>query len=172
MIDLAEPLTQPPRWARALLRLALPCDPMRDAILGDLHEEFLEDATERGSRSARARYVRRVAGIVVRAISDAMIWREWVSTGPVAEAQLVTPSSPRPVQAHSSAAGGFAGLVAIALVVLVGAVVVNTMLFSATAGHHAHASSAAGIGGVALLIGCVGLGAIVVCVGPRWRRRG
>jgi hypothetical protein len=53
-MDVAEPLLQPPRWAQALLLFALPCDPIRDAILGDLHQELLDEATERGARVARA----------------------------------------------------------------------------------------------------------------------
>ena len=158
MTHVAERFLQPPRWARALLRLALPCDPIRDAILGDLHEEFLNDAMERGARLARVRYARRTAGIVVRAVSDAMMWREWVSTGPVAAPQLVRD------------AGGFVVFVVVALIVLVVGVVLNTILFSANAARHAHASSAAGIVGVALLFACVAVGAIVVCAGPRWRR--
>ena len=177
MTDIAETLPQPPRWARALVLLALPCDPIRDAILGDLHEEFLDDAIERGNRSARARYARRSAGIVVRALSDAMIWREWVSTGPVAEQQLVSERSRGDAQrltssaARLSAAGGFAGFVGVALIVLAVAVVANTILFSANAARHTPASSAAGIGGVALLVASVGFGAIVMCAGPRWRRK-
>ena len=170
MTDVAEALVQPPRWARALLLLALPCDPIRDAILGDLHEEFLDDAAERGAPSARARYARRSAGIVVRALSDAMLWREWVSTGPATEPQLVTASSHRATPRRASSAGGFAGFVIVALVVLGVAVVANTILFSASAARHAHASTAAGIGGVVLLVACVGFGAVVVCAGPRWRR--
>ena len=169
-MGIAEPLLQPPRWARALLLLALPCDPIRDAILGDLHEEFLDDAVERGAPSARARYARRAAGIVVRALSDAMIWREWVSTGPVAEPQLVTASARPATQRPASAAGGFAGFVIVALIVLGVAVVVNTILFSASAARHTHASTAAGIGGVALLVACVGFAAVALCAGPRWRR--
>lgn len=169
MTDVAEPVLQPPRWARALLLLALPCDPIRDAILGDLHEEFLDDAVERGAQSARARYARRTAGIVVRALSDAMIWREWVSTGPVPEPQLVSASARPTTQRRANPAGGFAGFVIVALIVLGVAVVVNTILFTASAAH-THASTAAGIGGVALLVACVGFGAIVLCAGPRWRR--
>ena len=175
-MDVAESSFQPPRWARTLLLLALPCDPMRDAILGDLHEEFLDDVVERNARSARARYVRRTAGIVVRALSDAMIQREWVSTGPVARPQLATESSRPDAQrqasasARASAAGGFAAFVVIALIVLAVAVVGNTILFSANAARHTNASSLAGIGGLALLVACVGFAAIVVCAGPRWRR--
>ena len=165
-MHVGQPLTQPPRWARAFLFLALPCDPMRDAILGDLHEEFLDDAAERGVRLARVRYVRRTAGIVIHALSDAMIWREWVSTGPVAAPQLAVKAP-----ARSGGAGAFAGFVSIALIVLAMAVVVNTILFSATQARGTHGTSAAaGVGGVALLVACVGIGAVVMCAGPRWRR--
>lgn len=166
MMDIVEPRLTPPRWARAVLLFALPCDSMRDAILGDLHEEFLDDATECGPRSARARYVRRAAGIVVRAAYDALIWREWVSADPVAtEPPAVVKSA-----ARSRAAGSFASFVAVALVVLGAAVVVNTMLFSANQARGPHGLSAAGIGGVVLLVACVGIGAVIVCAGPRWRR--
>lgn len=167
MTNVVEPLLQPPRWARAVLHFALPCDPIRDAILGDLHEEFLDDATDGGPRLARARYVRRTAGIVVRALYDALIWREWVSAAAVeAQPQATVRSAPR-----GGAAGSFAGFVAVALIVLAAAVVVNTMLFSANQARGAHGSSAAGVGGVVLLIACVGIGAVIMCAGPRWRKR-
>lgn len=165
-MDVAEPLPQPPRWARAFLQFALPCDPIRDAIIGDLHEEFLDDATERGLRLARARYVRRTAGIVVRALSDALIWREWVSVGPAA----AEPPAAVRASVRRGAVGSFAGFVIVALVVLAAAVVANTILFSANQARGTHASSAAGIGGVALLVACVGIGAVIMCAGPRWRR--
>lgn len=169
-MDVAKPLSQPPRWAQALLLLALPCDPIRDAILGDLHEEFQDDAAECGAQAARVRYARRTAGIVVRALCDAMIWREWVSTGSVSEPQLITASAGRATHHPASPVGGFAGFLIVALMVLGVAVVANTLLFSASGARHTHASTAAGIGGVALLVACVGFGAIVLCAGPRWRR--
>jgi len=169
-MNVAESAFRPPRWAAGLLLLALPCDPMREAILGDLHEEFLDDIAERGGRSARARYVQRTASIVVRALTDAMIRRQWVSTGPVATQQLAAEGSRSNAQRRASAAGGFAVLVVVALIVLALAVVVNTILFSANAARQTHVSSVAGVGGIALLVACVGFGAIVVCAGPRWRR--
>lgn len=52
-------LLEPPRWTQALLRFALPSDSMRDAILGDLHEEFTHDLAEAGARRARLRHVSR-----------------------------------------------------------------------------------------------------------------
>ena len=160
----AEPLLQPPRWARAFVLFALPCDPIRDAILGDLHEEFVDDATERGAPLARARYVRRSAGIVIRAVADAMIWREWVSTGPAAPVAAAPVKMPRP----RAAAGSFAGFVIVALIVLVAAGVANTVLYSAS---QAHGWSIAGVGGVAVLVACVGIGAVILCAGPRRRRK-
>ena len=165
-MDVAEPILQPPRWSRAVLLFALPCDPMRDAILGDLHEEFLDDVTAYGPRLARARYVRRTAGIVARALADALIWREWVSASPAA----AQPPAAVKVAVRGGAAGSFAGFVIVALIVLAAAVVVNTILFSANQARGTHGSFAAGIGGVALLVACVGVGAVVMCAGPRWRR--
>ena len=165
-MDFTEPFLQPPRWARALLMLALPCDPMRDAILGDLHEEFVGDASQHSVRLARVRYLRRTAGIVVRAMADAMIWRPWVSTAPVA----ATPQAVMKRSAPKGAVSAFAGFVVVALVVLVMGVVVNTLLFSASQARGTHGSAAAGAGGVALLVACVGIGALVMCAGPRWRR--
>jgi hypothetical protein len=52
-------LLEPPRWTQALLCSTLPCDSIRDAILGDLHEEFLHDVAEVGVRRARVRHVSR-----------------------------------------------------------------------------------------------------------------
>lgn len=167
MTEFAEGLLEPPRWARAFVLLALPCDPIRDAILGDLHEEFLDDAAGHGVRSARARYVRRTAGIGARALMDAVMWREWVSGD-----EVVAPSRvPATHRARGrGAAGSFAGFVVLALFVLTGAAVVNTLLFSASRARGGHGSSAAGVGAVVLLVACVGIGAVVVCVGPRWRQ--
>ena len=171
MTDVEEAFLQPPRLARAFLVFALPSDPIRDAILGDLHEEFLDDASTRGVQSARVRYARRTVSILVRAVCDAVICREWVSTGPAAAPQLVTETSRGGPQPRARAASGFAGFVVVALIVLVLGVVVNTILFSATAARHTHASSAASIGGVAVLVASVIVGAVVMCAGPRWRKR-
>ena len=168
MTEVAESLLQPPRWARAFLLFALPCDPIRDAILGDLHEEFLDDAMGHGVRSARARYVRRSADIVVRALADSMIWRDWVSTDRVA---APSGASAKHAGRGRGSAGSFAGFVIIALFVLAAAVVGNTILFSVNRARGAHGSSAAGIGAVVLLIACVGIGAVVLCAGPHWHRR-
>ena len=63
---------EPPRWTHALLRFALPCDSLRDAILGDLHEEFTHDLAEGGVRRARLRHVSRTTGIAARALCVAV----------------------------------------------------------------------------------------------------
>ena len=34
-------MTLPPRWSERLLRASLPADSMRDAIVGDLHQELV-----------------------------------------------------------------------------------------------------------------------------------
>ena len=173
----SEPSLQPPRWAQALLRFAVPCDPMRDAILGDLHEEFTHDVAQAGVQRARVRYVRRSAGIVAHALSDAVICRSWVSTVPAVPPQHATGSSHAGNgEGRASASGRVrgtgsdAGFAVVALFVVVVAIVVNTMLFSATQARGPRVSSAAGIGGVVLLVACVTIAAVVICAGPRWRR--
>jgi hypothetical protein len=173
-------LLQPPRWTHALLLLALPCDPMRDAILGDLHEEFLHDVVEVGARRARVRHVSRAAGIAARALSDSVICRSWVSTEPAAEARRATVGGagnaavgglPHAVLRRARAVVGAASFTVLALFVVVVGVVVNTMLFSAAQPQSPRASAVVGIGGVALLLACVIIAAIVMCAGPRWRRK-
>jgi hypothetical protein len=158
---------------------ALPCDPMRDAILGDLHEEFVRDVGEVGPRRARMRHVSRAAGIMTHALSDSAIRRSWVSREPAAgtmrdaasaAAQLQDVAVSRAVAGHVRGIAAYAGFAALALSVLVVGIVVNTMLFSATGPQGGHMSSAAGIGGVALLLACVAIAAVVMCAGPRWRR--
>ena len=172
-------LLEPPRWTQALLRFALSCDSMRDAILGDLHEEFTHDLAEVGVRRARLRHVSRTTGIATRALFDSAICRSWVSTEPAGEAGRGAGSgpahaaggSPPVVLRRTRAIVGAASFPILALFVVVVGVVVNTMMFSAAQPQSPRASSAAGIGGVALLVACVAIAAIVLCVGPRWRRK-
>jgi len=175
----SQSLLEPPRWTQALLCSTLPCDSIRDAILGDLHEEFLHDVAEVGVRRARVRHVSRATGIAVRASFDSVICRSWVSTEPVAEARRATVSGPANAVAglplvvlrRVRAVLGAASFSILALFVVVVGVVVNTMLFSAAQPQGARASSAAGIGGVALLVACIAIAVVVLCVGPRWRRK-
>ena len=56
---------EPPRFARALLERLLAAGPHRDALLGDLHEEFLKHASHRPV-VARLRYCFDAAGIAWR----------------------------------------------------------------------------------------------------------
>ena len=168
----------PPRWPQRALRAVLPDDPMRDAIVGDLHEEFVHDAARVGSAQARAWYQRRAAGIVAHALFDALRWRSWASTTPPAE-------WPRPAAAPAVAArprpgaGGFSpGLGAVALGVLLVGIVVNTLLFGAVRqGPHPAVpagsvlGSALGVAAIMLAVVCAGVAALVLCAGPRWLRR-
>ena len=179
MTQASHSLLGPPRWTQALLLYALPDDSMRDAILGDLHEEFLHDVADVGVRRARVRHVSRATGIAARAVFDAAICRSWVSTEPAAEARRAAVSGAAipafggslVVLRRVRAIFGAASFSILALFVVVVGVVVNTMLFSAAEPQSPRASSAAGIGGVALLLACVALAVIVLCVGPRWRRK-
>ena len=153
---------------------------MRDAILGDLHEEFLRDLADVGVRRARLRHVSRTSGIAARALFDSAICRGWVSTEPAAgEAGRATVSGDTKAPAGGSLVAlrrartvlGAASFPLLALVVVAVGVVANTMMFSAAQPRSPRATSAAGIGGVALLVACVAIAAVVLCVGPRWRRR-
>jgi len=169
-MHISEASTRPPRWTRMLLDLALPCGPMRDAILGDLHEEFAHDARDMDLRRANARHLRRCADIVTRALLDAAICRNWVSSAPVTET-LREAGEVKATPRRAPAMIGDAGFAAVALFVLLVGVVGNTLLFSATETQGARVSSAAGIGGVALFVASVVVAATVMCVGPRWRRK-
>ena len=179
MTRAAHSLLEPPRWTHALLRFALPCDSLRDAILGDLHEEFTHDLADVGVRRARLRHVSRTAGIAARALFDSAICRSWESTEPAGEAGRgartgaanAAGGSPPVVLRRTRAIVGAASFPILALFVVVVGVVVNTMMFSAAQPQSPRATSAAGIGGVAVLVACVAIAATVLCVGPRWRRK-
>ena len=180
MTHASNPLLEPPRWTQALLLHALPDESLRDAILGDLHEEFLHDVADVGVRRARVRHVSRATGIAARAVFDSAVCQSWVSTEPAAEVRPAAVSgAAHPAFGDSllvvlrrvRAIFGATSFSILALFVVVVGVVVNTMLFSAAEPRSPRASSAAGIGGVALLLACVALAAIVLCVGPRWRRK-
>jgi hypothetical protein len=170
-------LLEAPRWTQALLRFALPCDSTRNAILGDLYEEFAHDVAEVGVRRARLRHLSRTTGITARALFDSAVCRDWVSAEPSDRGTTSNPVNPAAGGSGSvalrrtRAVVGAAGFPLLALFVVVVGVVVNTMMFSAAEPQSPRASSAAGIGGVALLLACVAIAAIVLCVGPRWRRK-
>ncbi len=175
---------RPPQWAIALLERTLPRDPLRDAILGDLHEEFVDDVLRVGDALARMRCTRRALGIAAYASFDRLLCRSWVSEdspSPRLGDASATASAKAPVAAAARAAAlqGVARYAIIALlgfVVLLVGIVGNTMLFSAIEPTSARATSVratsvAGVGGVVLFVACAAAAAIIVCAGPRWRRR-
>lgn len=176
MTDRSPPV--PPRWPRAALYIVLPSDPMRDAIVGDLHEEFLKDTAQAGLQSARARYAGRAAGIVMHAAVDFLRLRSWVSTSPApAPARAAAAVPTVALLAHARGITADALFVVLALAVLVAGIAINTIMFSAVRGN-LPATAAQGpvppalaVGGVVLLLACAGLAAVVLCAGPRWRRR-
>lgn len=170
---------RPPHWAIALLERTLPSDSLRDAILGDLHEEFTDDVRHVGDAYARVRCVRRAIGIAAYASFDRFTCRRWVSEDSSSPqigdaAPLAHAEPPVPVVAGPATMHGVARYAIIALlgfgVLLVG-VVGNTMLFSAVEPASVRASSAAGVGGVVLFVACAAAAATIVCAGPRWRLR-
>ena len=159
----------PPRWPLAALRAALPSDAVGDAIVGDLHEEFVHEAASLGAPRARARYWARAAGVVMHATFDALRWRSWASDVPAVEA----PPAPT-----ASRAGAHLGAGVLAFGVLAVGIVANTVLFAASRGAPGAAShadsavpSAIGAGATALALVFAGAAAVVLCAGPRWLRR-
>lgn len=177
----------PPRWPLIALRAALPRDTVGDAIVGDLHEEFVQDAASRGVPHARALYWRRALGVIVHATFDELRWRSWASGGSSSAESL---PAPRGGAARSDAAGRIlasasrsratanAGVGALAFGVLGVGIVVNTLLFANVRGasHGAgHAVAAMppviAVGATVLAVVCAGTAAVVLCAGPRWLRR-
>jgi hypothetical protein len=156
------------------VNLVLPHDPMRDAIVGDLHEEYLGDIARVGRRSAQRRYWLRAAGVVAHAASDFMRWRSWVSTTPPADAAAASNGMSL---ARVREIGSDAGFIVLALGVIAFGVVANIVMFAATQGpatpvaNAAPALTAPGIAGIVLLVGCAAIAAVILCTGPRWRRR-
>jgi hypothetical protein len=168
------PEAQPPRWPLAVLGVVLPDDPMRDAIVGDLHEEFAHDSRQVGVEKARWRHILRATGVALYAAADFMRWRAWASTTPAAAPRSV-PSGRAPVLARARGLGDI-GIGLLAFGVIVVAIVGNTILFSATKGTAhvatgAAANSALGLGAVLLLIASASVAAVLLCAGPRWLRR-
>jgi hypothetical protein len=166
----------PPRWSRRILRTWLPDDGMRDAIEGDLHEEFVRDAARHGDDRARVRYRQRVAGIIGYVIFDAIRWRTW-SSGPLAATAGSVPLPPRTAARSAPALVGRAdmGLIAGAFGVLGVGIVVNTMLFSSVRDVSSAATTASrpalGLVSLLLALGSAAVAAGMLCVGPRWLRR-
>lgn len=189
MTHAREPLPGPPRWPLAVLRSVLTCDPMRDAIFGDLHEEFVRDAERLGLPRARARYRRRAASIVTHAVWDSLCWRGWMSSDPISDRaqhaadRTALPQSGdvaralRETSVMARSVGGDLGLAVLALGVLLAGIVINTIVFSAVEATQPPASegslllSAFGVGSFVILLASAGVSAVILCAGPRWRRR-
>ena len=156
----------PPRWPLAALRAALPRDAVGDAIVGDLHEEFVLDAAHLGASRARTLYWQRAASVVARATFDELRLRSWASDTPTVTA---LPAAPKLSRVR---VGAGLGVGAVAFAVLGVGIVANTVLFSAVRGAPRQAlPSAVGIGGTALALLSAGIAAVVLCAGPRWLRR-
>jgi hypothetical protein len=165
----------PPRWPLAALRAALPSDAVGDAIVGDLHEEFVHEAASLGASRARARYWGRAAGVILHATFDALRWRSWASGVSTVEVPATPTASA--ASAHLGAGVGI-GVGVLAFGVLAVGIVANTVLFAAIHGEPGLAtragsavSSAIGVGATALALLCAGAAAVVLCAGPRWLRR-
>ena len=178
----AHAVSHPPHWAQGLLRAAIPCDPMRDAIIGDLHEEFVREAAAVGLRTARARYWRRAVGIVLRAAWDSLCWRTWESTlGPESRCPQTAASPLTPgvgsadgVLGRWRLIGGAVVMGALTLGLLTLAIAFSTTLFVAAHGRTQEGSvlySALGVGSLLALVACAGAAVVVLCAAPRRRGR-
>jgi hypothetical protein len=176
----------PPWWPQVALRAALPNDGVGDAIVGDLHEEFVQDAASLGASRARTLYWRRAGSIVVRAAFDELRLRSWARDAPSVElpppavsSAGAQPGGGRRLSTSARARmGADVGVGALALGVLGIGVVVNTVLFATVRGaprpamHAGPAlTSAIGVGATVLALLCAGVAAVVLCAGPRWLRR-
>jgi hypothetical protein len=164
-------VTLPPRWSERLLRASLPADSMRDAIVGDLHQELVRDTVQVGEALARIRYRQRVAGIVAYVVLDIARWRAWGSTPiPVAGAAAATSRTPA-VHRRGRFGRGDLGVFVAAFGLLGAGIVVNTLLFRASRHGQPADASALGFAALVLALGCAAGAAVLLCVGPRWLRR-
>lgn len=143
MTGTLDPRAEPPRWTAVLFRAIVPCRQMRNAILGDLHEELVRDCDLHGPEHAAVRYRNRALGILVHAAWDSVRWRTWTGTsedpragrgrGGPGRVEAGSPeASPRRGRARRmGAAGGYVGVGIAAFVILGVGVVVNTSVFAA-----------------------------------------
>ena len=112
MTHASHSLLEPPRWTHAVLRFALSCDAMRDAILGDLHEEFLHDLAEVGVRRTRA---------IVGAATFPLLALFVVAIGVVVNTMMFSAAQPQSPRATSAA--GIGGVALLAACVAIAAIV-------------------------------------------------
>lgn len=150
---------------------------MREAIIGDLHEELARDTADLGALQARSRYRQRVTGIVAYVLLDTARWRPWSSTHAPLPSSFVAQAAPAARSRRSALHRANAGLLAVAFGVLGVGIVANTLLFS-TVRHAPHAvapatgaGSALGVAALTLALGSAACAAVLLCVGPRWLRR-
>jgi hypothetical protein len=169
---------------------------MREAIFGDLHEEFVRDVAQLGVESARSRYRKRVLEIVAHAVWDTFRWRTWASTqasdlmfGQRGRQQHeLEETRVRETARERRRIGQAIGFTLLGFVVLVIGIVVNTSVFAivgepATTLNGSHAGVQAdglrasvlpvvlGIASILLMVASATVAALVICIGPRWRRR-
>lgn len=183
----------PPPWLRLLLRVVLPCEAMREAIFGDLHEEYVRDVARMGPEAARRRYRDGTLGILAHATWDSFRWRTWTSSAAIPKAPTgtggeVAPNAAPGERAHrvvhgSRRVGTYAGLAIGAFAVLAIGIVVNTLVFAAVEGVGGPVSSTGltpwlrgplvvlvfGLLSGVLLLGSAALAAFVLCLAPRLR---
>ena len=195
MSDPARSSIDPPVWIRALLRVVLPCEAMRETIFGDLHEEYVRDVRRVGPEAARRRYRDGTLGILAHATWDSFRWRTWTSSTetpsgvpgmdehPARRAAPVPSDRTRRVVHGSRRFGAYAGLAVGAFAVLVLGIVVNTLVFAAVEGVGGAVSTAGlapwlhgplvvlvfGVMSGVLLLGSAALAAFVLCLAPRLR---
>lgn len=70
------PYRQPPRLARRLLERALEDDPAAQAILGDLHEDYVRMAGRRGPRAAGRFYLREAVSLALGRLARRALSRD------------------------------------------------------------------------------------------------
>lgn len=166
------PSVAPPVLAERCVRAWLPNDSMRDAILGDLHEELVRDTRNDGRLVARNRYRQRVAGIIAYALLDTLRWRSWGST-PADSPQMPAVAARAGSVRRARPRTADAGIVLAAFAVLAVGTVANTLIFSSvrTPAAAASPSSMLGVVSIALALGSALAAAVMLCVGPRWLRK-
>jgi hypothetical protein len=144
-------------------------------ILGDLHEEFVADVRSVGLLSARARYRRRVAGVVAYAFRDLLCLRggAWASDPSEPEAPGAPVAGRLPYALHGLRQALRAlrppDYRLVAAVVLAAGIGVNTSLFAVAATLPAPLVAVMGGVGLVLLMVCASVASAVLCAGLRRR---
>jgi hypothetical protein len=144
-----------------------------DAILGDLHEEFVADVDRLGLGPARARYRRRVLGVAAYAVRDLVCWRAWgeireADASPLGAAHTDLRYVVRGIRQTVRTVAGRADYRLGAVAVLGFGIGVNVSLFTLVQGTlpKALVSGLAAVG-LVLLIACAHLASVMLCAGLR-----